>query len=580
MHRSSTRPFTRPSLGASLFLPLILALAAPMAAAGNPAFQTSIEPDGITWQPQIDAEHLVLVVSGPDQVYLRQEFDATAGAFLSPFDAQGKVLPDGIYSYELRALPRLSAELRAAVQAVREAGDTDREAELEARLPQGAVQFGYFTVLGGQIVRSDLSETAGGGKLTSAAAGAGPSSELTPMPSQVVLTNGDGVIRNSLCVGFDCPDSPTFSDTTILLMENNTRIKFDDTSSLGGFPNRDWSINANDSASGGANRLWIQDCGTSAQGGCSGNAPFSIEAGARNNALYVESDGDVGLGTSNPVVDLHIVTGNTPTLRLEQDGSSGFAPQTWDIAGNETNFFIRDVTGGSRLPLRIRPGAPTSALDIAANGNVGINEASPQDRLHISGPNTAALGFRMDNTVQEWAVRVATNNNLNFSDLTNGGDQIRIQPGAAPLSLIIANNGAGAVRVGINDATPSGTLDVNGTIFLSGAQIHPDFVFEPGYELETIEEHAESMWKNKYLPAMGPGEYDESGQARFELGKHQVGLLEELEKAHIYIEQLHGTIQKLEAQGEHKDQALASLEARLAKVEAVLEPQTPSTEIP
>ncbi len=46
---------------------------------------------------------------------------------------------------------------------------------------------------------------------------------------------------------------------------------------------------------------------------------------------------------------------------------------------------MRDVTGGSRLPFRIRPGAPTSAIDIAASGNVGIGTASPQAKLHVAG---------------------------------------------------------------------------------------------------------------------------------------------------------------------------------------------------
>jgi hypothetical protein len=70
----------------------------------------------------------------------------------------------------------------------------------------------------------------------------------------------------------------------------------------------------------------------------------------------VDDGGRVGLGTSTPVVDLHVVSGDSPTLRLEQNGSSGFTPQTWDVAGNETNFFVRDVTHSSNLPFRIRPG--------------------------------------------------------------------------------------------------------------------------------------------------------------------------------------------------------------------------------
>jgi hypothetical protein len=72
------------------------------------------------------------------------------------------------------------------------------------------------------------------------------------------------------------------------------------------------------------------------------------------------------------VLSLHIAKSDTPAARLEQTTAGGFTAQTWDVAGNEANFFVRDVTGGSRLPFRIRPGAPTSAVDIAASGNVGI----------------------------------------------------------------------------------------------------------------------------------------------------------------------------------------------------------------
>src|SRR5688500_11998678 len=60
---------------------------------------------------------------------------------------------------------------------------------------------------------------------------------------------------------------------------------------------------------------------------------------------------------------------DTPGLRLEQSGGS-FPAQTWEIGGNEANFFIRDLTGGSRLPFRIRPGAATSSIDIFATSEV------------------------------------------------------------------------------------------------------------------------------------------------------------------------------------------------------------------
>jgi hypothetical protein len=65
-----------------------------------------------------------------------------------------------------------------------------------------------------------------------------------------------------------------------------------------------------------------------------------------------------------------VKAGDTPGINLVQTADSGFTAQTWDVAGNEANFFIRDVTGGSRLPFRIRPGAPTGGIDIQATGEV------------------------------------------------------------------------------------------------------------------------------------------------------------------------------------------------------------------
>src|SRR5690606_15749276 len=117
---------------------------------------------------------------------------------------------------------------------------------------------------------------------------------------------------------------------------------------------------------------------------------FTIVGGATTNSIFVDSTGRVGFRTSTPVLDLHVNTGNTPAIRLEQNSSGGFAAQTWDIGANEANFFVRDVTGGSRLSFRIRPGAPTSSLDIAADGDVGIGTASPATPLHVLRTNGTA----------------------------------------------------------------------------------------------------------------------------------------------------------------------------------------------
>lgn len=192
------------------------------------------------------------------------------------------------------------------------------------------------------------------------------------------VVNDDQIVTGSECIGFDCVNGENFGFDTLRLKENNLRIKFQDTSISGSFPSNDWQITANDSSNGGANKFSIDDVD-------SGRTPFTIEAGARSNSLYVDDAGKLGLGTSTPAVQIHSKYGDTPTVRLEQDGSHGWSAQTWDMAANEANFFIRDVTHGSRLPFRIKPGAPNNSIYIAADGDVGLGTDSPDSSLHVYG---------------------------------------------------------------------------------------------------------------------------------------------------------------------------------------------------
>jgi hypothetical protein len=106
-----------------------------------------------------------------------------------------------------------------------------------------------------------------------------------------------------------------------------------------------------------------------------------------------------GESFANPA--LRVKVDDTPAINLVQTGSS-FTAQTWDVAGNEANFFVRDATNGSRLPFRIRPGAPTSSIDIAATGEVTTNGIFQQD----VNPGAFTLGAEADGAAFLAALRV------------------------------------------------------------------------------------------------------------------------------------------------------------------------------
>jgi hypothetical protein len=347
--------------------------------------QMSVGSSGLSWQPAVSYESAVLMVSGPGDLNLRREFAAGEALAFRVNDTNQAGLEDGQYAWELRFSPVIDRGVKEILRAARESGDTSEIEDLkkQGKLPaEPLVASGYFRVVGGSIVAEKKEPPMR--RVSSRVDSSGPEGIVdtdsgVATKDQVILD--DLIVDGSACIGMDCVNGESFGFDTIRIKENNLRIRAVDTSSTSSFPSRDWQITFNDSANGGANKFSIDDID-------GGRTPFTIEAGAPSHSLYVDDGGRLGFGTSTPVVDLHLKTGNTPTLRLEQDGSSGFTPQTWDVAGNEAGFFIRDATNGSTLPFRILPGASSQSLVIAGNDEIGIGAGTdPAAKFHIE--NTA-----------------------------------------------------------------------------------------------------------------------------------------------------------------------------------------------
>ena len=105
---------------------------------------------------------------------------------------------------------------------------------------------------------------------------------------------------------------------------------------------------------------------------------------------------------------------------------------------------------------------------------------------------------------------------------------------------------SGKVAIGSSSVDPSARLYVNGKIKRNGTCSLADYVFEPGYKLESVEEHTKFMWENKHLPAIPKMEKTEDGRDIISMDEDQKGILEELEKAHIYIAHLKKTLDEQE----------------------------------
>ena len=424
---------------APLALALLLAFTG-LAQANEP----SVQSDSRQLTAGRDAAAYSVRISYPDGRVA--ETQLLAGESM-PIDAAspGGLLADGQYNYEF--VP-ITGVMRRGINDVPRAGE-----RLRASQP---ARSGTFRVVGGRVIAPEQQPIS----ITDQDYGVSLKHQLpaadgnrSAMAKDQVIAD-DLIVQSSICVGFDCVNGENFGFDTLRLKENNTRINFEDTST-GTFPSSDWTLVANDSASGGANYFAIEDRNNARQ-------IFRATAGAPANALFIDSTGRIGLRTSTPVLDMHISTSNTPGMRLEQNSAGGFTAQTWDVAGNEANFFIRDVTGGSRLPFRIQPGAPSNSLYISTAGNVGMGTASPAGSgfeslfLEIKSAKPALV---LDNAggANQFSEVLLQNNNVNawsFGNTTNDGRFYFYNYGRNAYDLNINNSngyiGLGGVTVPTN----------------------------------------------------------------------------------------------------------------------------------
>jgi hypothetical protein len=221
------------------------------------------------------------------------------------------------------------------------------------------VQSGSFTVASGAIVRPDAVERA---------------SARTPFRPVPDTFFSDFVsAAGGVCAGADCTSTESFGLATAKLKANNTRLKFEDTSTSAGFPTTDWQLSANDTFSGGLNKFFVEDL-------TAATVPLLIEGGTPTNALYLDSTGRIGLGTSTPARSLTISDAISPIIRMEQSASPF---QAWDVVANNNNFYVRDINHEFN-PFIIRTSAPDNTLVLDSTGRLGLGVSAPLYQIHHS----------------------------------------------------------------------------------------------------------------------------------------------------------------------------------------------------
>ena len=262
-------------------------------------------------------------------------------------------------------------------------------------------------------------------------------------------------------------------------------------------------------------------------------------------AGYVHSDewNDVNIGEYSVAIGFETkASGIESCVAL---GQQAVATQQSSVAiGRGANSAAANASAIGFSTLANGQNSTAIGNDVTSNGNGSMamgyqSESNGSSSISI-GTHTSSDAYR-SMAVGSWNIGGGNPTSWVDSDplFEIGNGHISTSKGNA---MTVLKNG----NVGIGTSTPGGTLDVNGTIYQRGSSLHADYVFEDDYELESIQKHSEYMWTNKHLPAIPKAKVDDNGNEIVEVGSHRKGIVEELEKAHIYISQLEERITKLE----------------------------------
>ena len=310
-----------------------------------------------------------------------------------------------------------------------------------------------------------------------------------------------------------------------------------------------------------------------------GDKSTALGAFARTNVVGTTS---VGFGANNGIVTGANSTALGNSAKTQGTNAIAIGADTADsgfigasAAGNNSIVIGADAgDGGFAGAIVIGKDALATEADqvilksagtftILGNGDVGLGTAAPLGNLDINS-GAADTTLLLNNTSAQWELKSkASTGRLNFKNLTLGGVPFKLGPNSVNGLLSVGTAAADLVEVR-GELMVEGDVDVTGTLTTGGPTCGGgcDAVFGVDYDLPSIEEHAAQMYANSYLPQVGPT----VPHAPMNISETMGTMLNELEKAHIYIAQI-------QAEKRALADKVAEQDIRLAKLETLLRPE-------
>src|SRR5256885_13205133 len=102
----------------------------------GPVGRMTVSAAAVDWQASGSFDRLVLVIAAPNGTTIRHEFQGNSATFRIG-DLAPRVVADGTYFYELRAIPKISDEVKMRLAAARAADDEAAIAKIRAEAGVG-----------------------------------------------------------------------------------------------------------------------------------------------------------------------------------------------------------------------------------------------------------------------------------------------------------------------------------------------------------------------------------------------------------------------------------------------------------
>jgi hypothetical protein len=245
-----------------------------------------------------------------------------------------------------------------------------------------------------------------------------------------------------------------------------------------------WAIAGKSAGVANESGIYIDGSNNAELAARNGSGTLAVRIGSTGDS-YINSGGNVGIGTSSPASKLDVVTGVAGQIFTFRGGGGTFGFASGVLGGvNALELTTADTSGVQATRMMIRGGTDNADIEFyrgartaetismfieGDNGNVGIGTSSPASKLDVNGTIWArasagaigmdVLGRSADNAGQIRFLNNAANTVL--GTLATYGNDVALLNNTAAYSLLLGTNGTERMRidssgnVGIGTSSPA-----------------------------------------------------------------------------------------------------------------------------